>query len=109
MRTDVLVLPDPLARSVQPVGADDAHGEEVVGRAEAARGDVALVGWDRGSVFLFVGCFFVLFFESGGDGMGTDLVLHGCVAAGWGEVLTHGFEDWRWGGGLAVVVGDRGK
>lgn len=44
MRTgaDVLLLPDPLAGLVESVGADDAHGEEVVGRAETARGDVAL-------------------------------------------------------------------
>lgn len=39
---DVLLLSDSLACSVEPVGADDAHGEEVVGRAETARGEVAL-------------------------------------------------------------------
>lgn len=38
-----ILLPDPLAGLVESVGADDAHGEEVVGRAETARGDVALV------------------------------------------------------------------
>lgn len=42
MGADVLLLPDPLAGLVESVGADDAHGEEVVGRAETARGDVAL-------------------------------------------------------------------
>ena len=40
--TNVLVLSDPLARPVEAVAADDADGEEVVGWAEAARGDVAL-------------------------------------------------------------------
>ena len=39
---DILLLSDPLARLVESVGTDDAHGEEVVGRAEPARGQVAL-------------------------------------------------------------------
>ena len=39
---NVLFLPDALSRPVESVGADDAHGEEVVGRAEAASGEIAL-------------------------------------------------------------------
>lgn len=78
---DVLLLPDSLSGFVDSIGADEAHCEEVVRRAETARGEVALepsvsrllppasnCGWER-----------------------TDLVLDGLVAAGWGEVLTHGF------------------
>ena len=41
-RGDVLLLSDPLACFIEAVGADEAHGEEVVGRAETARGEVAL-------------------------------------------------------------------
>ena len=40
---DVLLLSDPLAGFVESVGADEAHREEVVGRAETARGEVALL------------------------------------------------------------------
>lgn len=39
---DVLLLSDSLAGSVEPIRADDAHDEEVVGRAETAGGKVAL-------------------------------------------------------------------
>ena len=53
-RVDVLVLPDSLACPVESVGADEAHCEEVVGRAEAARGEVALVNGDSGVSLVFV-------------------------------------------------------
>ena len=36
------MLSDSLAGSVEAVGADEAHGEEVIGRAETAGGEVAL-------------------------------------------------------------------
>ena len=39
---NVLLLADPLAHFVEAKGHDAAHGEEVVGGAEAAGGDVAL-------------------------------------------------------------------
>ena len=41
-RGNVLVLPYPLARPVEAVAADEGDGEEVVGWAEAAGGEVAL-------------------------------------------------------------------
>ena len=60
---NVLMLPDPLARPVQAVAADEADGEEVVGWAEAARGEVALWGFFRcGSACVFV----VVVFACGG-------------------------------------------
>ena len=60
---NVLVLPDPLARPVQAVAADEADGEEVVGWAEAARGEGALWGFFRcGAAWVFV----VVVFACGG-------------------------------------------
>lgn len=53
-RVDVLVLPDSLACPVESVGADEAHCEEVVGRAETARGEVALGKGDFGVSLVFV-------------------------------------------------------
>lgn len=38
----ILLLPDPNTRLVKPICHHDAHGEEIVGGAEAAGGDVAL-------------------------------------------------------------------
>ena len=53
------MLPDPLARPVEAVAADEADGEEVVGWAEAARGEVALFWMNAGSAFVpVVFCFF---------------------------------------------------
>ena len=83
---NVLLLPDPLARPVEAVAADEADGEEVVGWAEAARGEVALF-WVS----------FVLFFSCG-EGLrvivwGWNLVLDGLVATGWGQVLSHCFLE----------------
>lgn len=65
---NVLLLPDPLARLIEPVGADDAHGEEVVGRAKAARWKVALWNWAFGYQLCYI--FFLSFIISwaiGGD------------------------------------------
>lgn len=53
-RVDVLVLSDSLACPVESVGADEAHCEEVVGRAETARGEVALGNGDFGVSLVFV-------------------------------------------------------
>lgn len=51
---DVLLLPDSLAGLVEPVGTDDAYREEVVGRAETARGEVALRNGESGQrIFRF--------------------------------------------------------
>lgn len=50
---DVLLLSDPLAGLVESVGADDSNGEEVVGRAETARGEVALGDWGSGQLSFF--------------------------------------------------------
>ena len=49
-----------------------------------ARGGCAVVVWDAGQLLLFV---VVIFLSCGG--LGTDLVLDGLVAAGWGQVLSH--------------------
>ena len=80
------MLPDPLARPVEAITTNEADGEEVVGWAEAAGGEVAL--------FCFGSAFVVGFCSCGGLCMcvmylGTDLVLDGLVAAGWGQVLSH--------------------
>ena len=80
------MLPYPLARPVEAVGADEADGEEVVGGAEAARGEVALV-FGFGSAFVSCGWGgIVCLCVCGGKG---NLVLDGLVAAGWGQVLSH--------------------
>ena len=42
------MLPDSLPCPVESVRADEAHCEEVVGRAETTRGDVALGNGDSG-------------------------------------------------------------
>lgn len=79
------MLPNALARPVEAVGADDAHGDEVIGRAEAARGEVALCARSAFERFR-VGTM-----GMGEErGAGTDFVLDGLVAASWGEVLSHG-------------------
>ena len=48
---NVLLLSDSLAGLVEPISTDDAHRVEVVGRAETARGEVAL--WNGNWVSLF--------------------------------------------------------
>lgn len=88
------MLSDPLARFVETVRADEADGEEVVGRAETACGKVAL--WESGQLQCVLFFLFIYVFIGGWVCMSgrvkTDLVLYGLVAAGWREVLTHGFE-----------------
>lgn len=54
---DTLVLADADAQLVEAVGHDEAHGGEVIGRAEAADGKVALRGrgsqWRLGLLWVF--------------------------------------------------------
>lgn len=79
---DVLLFSNALARLVEAVGAGGGDGDEVVGWAEAARGDVALLFWgalvshcERGRVMVLE--------------VYAYLVLYWLVATSWGEVLSH--------------------
>lgn len=49
------MLPDPLPRLIKTIRTNDGHGEEVIGRAEPAGWDIALLGGFALSVFfLFI-------------------------------------------------------
>lgn len=82
-RREVLLFSDSLPSPVEAVAADDAHGEEVVGGAEAACGEVALRS-------LLACVHFPMLVEIVRRNGEADLVLDGLVTAGWGEVLSHG-------------------
>ena len=51
---DILLFPNALPMSVQSIGHNHTHGEEVVGGAEATNGDVALWGKTVVSVFVWL-------------------------------------------------------
>lgn len=66
------MLADPDAQLVEAVGHDEAHGGEVVGRAEAADGEVALRGCGISVAFFPFGWTFLVFGgERGGGGKGN--------------------------------------
>ncbi len=79
---DLLLLSYPLAHPVKTVAAYDGHGSEVVGRAETAGGEVALrIGISINWISLYRAVL--------GWWAWAYLILHGLVAAGWREVLSH--------------------
>ena len=61
------MLPVRLPRLIKTICTNDGHGEEVIGRAEAAGWDIALFGGDRFVSFLLLmygwmdGCVYVAF------------------------------------------------
>lgn len=79
---DVLLFSNALARLVEAVGADGGDGDEVVGWAEAARGDVALLFWGALISYFECGRAMVLW-------VCAYLVLYWLVATSWREVLSH--------------------